>query len=282
MTGSLPLSSVAEALRVAGLLVAERGATDVAVEGVSQDSRAIESGDLFLAWAGTSHDAHDYVGSAADSGAVAAVVERPVPSAEVPQLQVSDGRAAAAVAADRVMGEPWRSLHLVAVTGTNGKTTTATLARHLLQRRKDAAAVGTLGVLGPTGKPRPGTEGLTTPGPVQVSEWLRRLVDEEVEAVVFEASSHALEQRRLDGVRFRTAVFTNLTQDHLDYHGSWDAYFGAKSRLLGLVSPGGTVVANGGVPDWEVLPVGALDRITYGFGEGPDLRATDVSLDVGG
>ncbi|MDX1568016.1 MAG: UDP-N-acetylmuramoyl-L-alanyl-D-glutamate--2,6-diaminopimelate ligase [Longimicrobiales bacterium] len=282
MTPPLRLSAVAEALRVAGLLVAERGSMDVEVEGVSQDSRAVDPGDLFLAWAGTHHDAHDYVESAAESGAVAAVVERPVPSAPVPQLQVSDGRSAAALAADRLMGEPWRSLHLVAVTGTNGKTTTATLARHLLQQRMDAGAVGTLGVLGPNGKTRPGSEGLTTPGPVQVSEWLRKLVDEDVEAVVFEASSHALEQRRLDGVRFRTAVFTNLTRDHLDYHGSWDAYFSAKSRLLGLVSPGGTVIVNGEVPEWEALPVGELDRISYGFGEDRDLRAADVSLDAGG
>ncbi len=142
MSGSLRLSSVAEALRAAGLLVAQRGPGDVPVKGVSQDSRAVEPGDLFLAWAGTSHDAHDYVGSAVEAGAVAAVVERPLPSVTVPQLQVSDGRAAAAVAADRVMGEPWRSLHLVAVTGTNGKTTTATLARHLLQRDGDAARRG--------------------------------------------------------------------------------------------------------------------------------------------
>lgn len=280
MSAPLRLSSVAEALRVAGLLVAERGGTKVDVEGVSQDSRSVESGDLFLAWVGTDHDAHDYVASAAGAGAAAAVVERPVSDVELPQLQVSDGRAAAAVAADRVLGEPWRNLHLVAVTGTNGKTTTATLARHLLQGMGDAAAVGTLGVLDPSGSPRAGTEGLTTPGPVQVSEWLRELVDEGVEAVVFEASSHALEQRRLDGVRFDVAVFTNVSRDHLDYHGTWDAYLAAKSRLPGLVTPGGTLVVNGDVPDWEILPTGTLERITYGLKPGVDLRALDPEADA--
>lgn len=282
MAAPLRLSSVAEALRVAGLLSAERGGTHVEVQGVSQDSRTVEPGDLFLAWVGTHHDAHDYVASAAESGAAAAVVERPLSDVELPQLQVSDGRAAAAIAADRVLGEPWRNLHLVGVTGTNGKTTTATLTRHLLQERRDAAAVGTLGVLGPSGSPRPGTEGLTTPGPVQVSEWLRELVDEGVEAVVFEASSHALEQRRLDGVRFDVAVFTNLSRDHLDYHQTWDAYLTAKSRLSGLVAPGGSLVVNGDVPDWETLPAGALERVTYGLEPGVDLRAVDPEADATG
>lgn len=273
----LRLSAVAEALRIAGLLVAVRAMDDVLVEGVSQDSRSTEAGDLFLAWKGTAHDAHEFVVDAVRSGAVAAVVERFVPEAGVPQLRVTDGRTAGAVAAHRVMGRPGRRLHLVGVTGTNGKTTTTVLARHLLQRLRPTAAVGTLGLLDPSGDVRPGTEGLTTPGPVQVARWLRTLAEEGVEAVVVEASSHALEQRRLDGLRFATAVFTNLTRDHLDYHESQEAYFAAKARLLALTEPEGTAVVHAGVEAWEELPIGRLRRLRYSTGGEPaDLRALDV------
>lgn len=280
---AMPLSSVAEALRAAGLLVAELGTTEVTVAGVSQDSREVEEGDLFLAWSGTAHDAHDFVTEAARAGAVAAVVERPVAGVDIPQLRVSDGRAAGAVAAHRVLGEPWRRLRLVGVTGTNGKTTTTLLARHLLQRETPSAAVGTLGLVDPSGEVRPGTEDLTTPGPVRLARWLRQLADEGIGAVVVEASSHALEQRRLDGLRFETAVFTNLSRDHLDYHADREAYFAAKARLLGLVSAGGAAVVNRDVPDWERLPVGRLRRIGYALAEeGAGLRARDLELDPGG
>lgn len=285
MTASSPIrfSAVAEELRSAGLLVAVRGREDVAVEGVSQDSRSVGPGDLFLAWVGTAHDAHDFVADAADAGAVAAVVERFVPDAAVPQLRVVDGRAAAALVADRVLGRPGRRLQLVGVTGTNGKTTTTVLARHLLQRSRPAAAVGTLGLLEPSGDVRAGTEGLTTPGPVRIARWMRSLVDEGVEAVVVEASSHALEQRRLDGLRFATAVYTNLTRDHLDYHESEEAYFAAKARLLGLVREEGAVVVHAGVEAWEELPVGRLRTVRYTAGDEPaDLRARDVEPGVDG
>ena len=279
---AVPLSVVAETLRSAGLLMAVKAMEEIDVEGVCQDSRTVEPGDLFLAWSGTEHDAHDFVVDAVDGGAVAAVVERHVPGAGVPQLVVSDGRSGGAIAADRVLGEPWRRLHLVGVTGTNGKTTTTVLTRHLLQGTMEAAAVGTLGLVEPTGEIRPGSEELTTPGPVRLGGWLRELADEEVEAVALEASSHALEQKRLDGLRFETAVFTNLSQDHLDYHESPEAYFRAKARLLGLVRPDGTVVVNRDVEEWEELPTGRLRILGYGLGEEADLRAVDVDLDAGG
>ncbi|HKJ01749.1 MAG TPA: Mur ligase domain-containing protein, partial [Longimicrobiales bacterium] len=120
----LNLDAVSEVLRSAGLLLESRGSGDVAVLGVCQDSRMVEDGDLFLAWRGTAVDAHDFVADAAGRGAVAAVVERVV-DAPVPQLVVSDGRAAAGRAAHLVLGSPSDSLFLVGVTGTNGKTTTA-------------------------------------------------------------------------------------------------------------------------------------------------------------
>lgn len=232
-------------------------ASDVRVTGVSQDSRITRPGDLFVAWAGTEFDAHGFLADAVARGAVAAVVERSVPGVEVPQVVVRDGRRAAALLSDALAGSPWRELALVAVTGTNGKTTTALLVRHLLGALGPAASVGTLGLVDTDGSVRPGTEGLTTPGPVQLATWLRVMADEGVRTVSMEASSHALEQHRLDGVRFRVAAFTNLTQDHLDYHGTMEAYRSAKLRLVELLAPGGALVVNASEAAWAGMPTGS-------------------------
>ncbi|MDP2955791.1 MAG: UDP-N-acetylmuramoyl-L-alanyl-D-glutamate--2,6-diaminopimelate ligase [Longimicrobiales bacterium] len=277
---SLTLDAVGEVLRSAGLLREQRGPGDVAVLGVCQDSRSVRPGDLFLAWKGTSEDAHDHVAAAARAGAVAAVVERPV-DAPVPQLVVSDGRSAGAIAAQTVFGNPSHEVFLVGVTGTNGKTTTAVLIRHLLAARGKAAAVGTLGLVDADGV-RPGTEGLTTPGPVQLASWLRQLADEGVASVALEASSHALEQRRLEGVRFAAGVFTNLTQDHLDYHPDLEAYFAAKARLVSLVKADGWLLVNRDDPAWDALDVAGRHVRTFAVDSAADLRAEDVALDAGG
>lgn len=274
----LSLSRVADALRAGGLLLRTRGASDVEIRGVAQDSRLLERGDLFLAWVGVDHDAHHFVAEAARRGAAAAVVEREVPDADLPQIVVADGRLAGALVADLVLGSPWKALFLAGVTGTNGKTTTTLLIRHLLSRRYPAAAIGTLGLVGPDGRIRPETEGLTTPGPVQLSGWLRGLVDEGVRGVVLEASSHALQQRRLDGARFDVAVFTNLSHDHLDYHPSWSEYFRSKARLLDLLKPDGVAVVNADDPAWRALPDEGGKRIGWGFNENADVRGTDVEL----
>ena len=267
------LASVAKVLRTAGLVDELHGQEDVAVSGVTQDSRAAKTGDLFLAWCGSEWDAHDFVASAARAGAVAAVVERLVPEAEIPQLRVSDGRRAAALAADTVLGSPWKDLFTVGITGTNGKTTTALITRHLLGRIGPAAAVGTLGLVEADGAVRPGTEGLTTPGPVQLTEWLGGLAEEGVDSVTVEASSHALEQKRLDGTRFDAAVFTNLSQDHLDYHPDMASYLGAKCLLLDLVKEDGVTVVNADEDHWRSLPLEGRRTLTYGVDGPADLRA---------
>jgi len=280
MSESVTLRAVGDVLRSAGLLQETRGPEDLAVSGVCQDSRRAEPGDLFLAWRGTAVDAHDFVPQAVAAGAVAAVVEHPV-EVDVPQLVVRDGRRAAALAAEVVAGSPGRSLRTIGVTGTNGKTTTAVLVRHLLSPDMRAAAIGTLGVLDDDGV-RPGTDGLTTPGPVQLSTWLRELVDEGTRAVVMEASSHALEQHRMDGVRFDVAIFTNLTQDHLDYHRDLEGYRRAKAMLVDLVVPDGTVVVNAADPAWAALEVGGRTRVSYGIDAEADCVASEVALGPAG
>jgi len=270
------LRAVKEVLRTADLLTEVCGPEDIVVRGVSQDSRTTEADELFLAWKGTERDAHDYVAGAVSRGASAAVVERPV-DVNVPQLVVRDGRRAAALAAHVVLGSPSHGMTLVGVTGTNGKTTTSLLVRHLVAPERTAAVIGTLGLL-EVGGVRPGTEGLTTPGPVQLTEWLRDLADARYEAVVVEASSHALEQHRLDGIAFDIAVFTNLTQDHLDYHGDMAAYRAAKLGLVDLVSGEGTLVVNADDDAWQALESGGRRVVTYALQSTADVTARDIQL----
>jgi UDP-N-acetylmuramoyl-L-alanyl-D-glutamate--2,6-diaminopimelate ligase len=270
------LDAVGDVLRSADLLVETLHPGDVDVRGVCQDSRLARAGDLFLAWKGTASDAHDFVADAVRHGAVASVVERPV-SVDVAQLVVRDGRRAAALAADFVMGSPSAELLAVGVTGTNGKTTTSMLIRHLLDSTIPTAVIGTLGLVDRDGV-REGTSALTTPGPVQVAVWLRELVDGGVGAVVMEASSHAIEQRRLDGVRFDIAVYTNLTQDHLDYHGDLRGYRAAKARLVELVKPAGTVVVNRDEPAWDDLDVDGRTLRSYAVDAEADVRASALEL----
>jgi UDP-N-acetylmuramoyl-L-alanyl-D-glutamate--2,6-diaminopimelate ligase len=167
------------------------------------------------------------------------------------------------------------------VTGTNGKTTTTLILRHVLLELGPAATVGTLGLVEPDGSVRPGTEGLTTPGPVQLATWLRSLVDGGVRSLTMEASSHALAQRRLDALRVDVAVFTNLTQDHLDYHKDLDDYFSAKARLVDLLSEAGTVVLNAGDPAWRRLPAHRR-RVTFGVEMEADVVADELELGARG
>jgi UDP-N-acetylmuramoyl-L-alanyl-D-glutamate--2,6-diaminopimelate ligase len=282
------LAAVRRSLEEAGVRTELRGSGDVPVLGVSQDSRTVREGDLFLAWRGVRHDAHDHLEDVLGSGAAAALVERFV-DLPLPQVKVEDGRRAAALVAQMMAGSPSRSLRIAAVTGTNGKTTTVLLTRHLLGHQGSCAAIGTLGLTGPDGKVVPGTEGLTTPGPVRLATLFRELADHGVTMVTMEASSHALDQRRLDGVEFEVAVFTNFTQDHLDYHLNLESYHSAKARLITLLREGGTVVLNGSDPAWSSLPaftgrllVTSLEGATIHEapphdGERlPDLVATDV------
>ena len=271
------LQAVEDVLRSADLLVETDGPRDLALGGVAQDSRLVEAGDLFLAWKGTGTDAHDFVPMALDRGAAAAVVERRVAVA-LPQVVVTNGRRAAALAADVVMGSPSLEMLTVGVTGTNGKTTTSLLVRHLLEPDFYTAVVGTLGLVDRDGV-RPGTEGLTTPGPVQVAVWLRDLADGGTGAVVLEASSHALEQHRLDGVAFDIVVFTNLSQEHLDYHQDMGGYRLAKTRLVELVEPAGTVIVNRDDSAWDSLDVGGRPLRTFALDADADLTASNIEGD---
>lgn len=179
-------------------------------------------------------------------------------------------------------GYPALSLRTIAVTGTNGKTTTVNILRALLDLPvAPAASIGTLGVLvGMEGRLIPGGLGLTTPGPDELQRVLRELVDAGIRSVAMEVSSHALDQHRVHGVTFDAAVFTNFTRDHLDYHGTMEDYFAAKAKLIGYIKGSGAAIVNADQPEWQALPM-APRLLTYGLHSG-DVRAEDIAFDATG
>ena len=275
------VSVLLDALRDAGLLVSSAPDLPPAVTDVIDDSRGVTPGSAFLAVRGAAQDGHAWLPAAKASGAALALVEdvQAAVAAGLPAIVVRDGRRAAAVAAAAFHGWPARELTLVGVTGTNGKTTTVGLLRHLLDSpERPAASIGTLGVLlGSEGHSMPGGSGLTTPGPVELQRLLRELVDRGVRTVTMEVSSHSLDQRRVDGLSFAAAVFTNLTRDHLDYHGTMEAYRAAKLRLVGLLARDGVALFNADDPSWRGV-TNAPTSWTFGTESGADISARDVTF----
>ncbi|MGH7548980.1 MAG: UDP-N-acetylmuramoyl-L-alanyl-D-glutamate--2,6-diaminopimelate ligase [Gemmatimonadales bacterium] len=275
------LPEVVTALEQAGLLVQT---PDLhawpEITGLSADSRTIVPGMLYCAVRGSVQDGHEYVGAAAQRGAVAALVEREQPT-ELPQILVRDGRRAAAVAAEAWYGKPAEHLNLVGVTGTNGKTTSVALARHVLSALEPMGSIGTLGAFDPAGRPVPGEAGsLTTPGPIDLQATLAALVERGARGAAMEVSSHSLDQGRVDGLAFRAAIFTNFTRDHLDYHKTMEDYFKSKAKLVLQLVPGGLEVVNADDPAWQRLRK-QHRRVTFGE-HGGEVRASRVALDGSG
>jgi UDP-N-acetylmuramoyl-L-alanyl-D-glutamate--2,6-diaminopimelate ligase len=270
------VATIVEALSRAGLLRGTEGTFPQTIDAITADSRAVSANALFLAVRGAERDGHEYLERAASGGAVLAVVDDPSRT-WLPSLVVTDTRRAAAIAAAAFYGEPAKQLKLVGVTGTNGKTTTVGMLRHLLDEPEArCASIGTLGVLiGSEGTPLDGGSGLTTPGPVELQRLLRALHDMGVRTVAMETSSHALHQGRLEGLRFEAAIFTNLTRDHLDYHLTMESYLAAKALLIPLIEEGGTAVINADDTAWALLPP-APRTITFGLNGRADVRAVDV------
>ena len=272
-------SMLLDALKRADLLVSAPHGEPGTLAGLTADSRSAEPGSVYVAIRGSQADGHRLVAAAAARGAAAAVVEAPQ-EAPIPQAVVRDGRRAAVVLARAWYGDPAARLTLAGITGTNGKTTTTALVRHLLNEGGTAGSIGTLGAFDGAGDAVESTAGnLTTPGPVDLQATFAALAARGVETVAMEASSHSLDQGRLDGLSFAAAVFTNLTRDHLDYHGTMDAYLAAKLRLLGLLSLDGAAVVNLDDTAWRAVPPGAR-RITFGTDPAADVRAVEVRLEA--
>lgn len=284
VVAAVPVARIVDALGRAGLLAETRGDLPTSVQGIADDSRQVAAGTLFVAVRGSRQDGHLFLPDAERRGAALALVEDPA-ATTLPALVVRDGRRAAAVAAAAFHDDPASRLSLVGVTGTNGKTTTVGMLRHLLDGPDHrAASIGTLGVLaGSLGEAVPGGAGLTTPGPVELQRVLRTLVDAGVRAVAMEVSSHALDQRRVEGVAFDAVVFTNLTRDHLDYHGTMEAYLAAKARLLDHVAVDGTAVINADDPAWGALvPRGRARTYSARGAPAADVAAEGSAFDAAG
>jgi UDP-N-acetylmuramoyl-L-alanyl-D-glutamate--2,6-diaminopimelate ligase len=253
------------------------GAPEVEVSGLAYSSSSVTPGTLFFCVPGLKVDGHDFAPDAVERGAVALVVQRPL-GLGVPEVVVDDVRAAMGPAAARFHGDPTAELDVIGVTGTNGKTTTAFLTRSLLEK----AGVQT-GLLGTVVSVVAGVEEpveRTTPEGIDLQRIFRRMLDGGDRACVMEVSSHALHMHRADGIHFAVRVFTNLTQDHLDYHGSMEAYYEAKKLLF--TRPGGASIVNVDDPYGRRL-AGEIDQpTTFAIDHDADFRARDVTFDVNG
>ncbi|MFM2140474.1 MAG: hypothetical protein RLZZ25_739 [Gemmatimonadota bacterium] len=283
MTPAGMVERIRAALERAGQLVAVRGVLPSGITGITDDSRAVVAGGCFVAVRGSARDGHAFLAAVEAAGAGLVLVEEAV-ACTVPALVVRESRIAAAVAAAAFYGDPAAQLRLVGVTGTNGKTTTVHILRHLLDAPAGtAASIGTIGVrIGSEGRPLPGGSGLTTPGPIELQRVLRALIEAGVTTVAMECSSHALHQRRMYGLAYEAAVYTNLTREHLDYHGTMEAYRDAKALLLGQLAPTGTAIINADDPMWAGLPaVPQTQRFSMRDTEAA-VRATDLHYRAGG
>jgi UDP-N-acetylmuramoyl-L-alanyl-D-glutamate--2,6-diaminopimelate ligase len=275
---AIPLETLGDAVGAA----VRRAPAPVLVTDLAYDAALVTPGALFACVPGGRADGHDFAPQAAERGAVALLVEREL-ELDLPQLVVSDARLGMALAADVFFGRPTRELEVAGVTGTNGKTTTAFLLYSIL-----AAAGRRPGLLGTVemrvgGERRPVTR--TTPEAIDLQRTFRELLDAGDRSCAMEASSHASELKRLVGTRFRALVFTNLSQDHLDFHGTLEAYFEAKRRLFTEPDVDGNrppATVNVGDPHGRRLAVElralGAPLLTFGLVDEADVRPEELEL----
>jgi UDP-N-acetylmuramoyl-L-alanyl-D-glutamate--2,6-diaminopimelate ligase len=277
-----------------GAIVPATGAP-VEIAGLAYDSRAVGPGTLFFCVPGLRSDGHDFAPAAVRAGAVALVVERHL-GLDVPEVRVASTRTAMGPLAARFYEDPTATLEVVGVTGTNGKTTTAFLVRALLQAAgRPCGLLGTVASIVAQRELPPGRSSLgstpasssdaispsasqrTTPEAIDLQGALRAMLDGGDRACAMEVSSHALQLGRTDGVRFAAAIFTNLTQDHLDFHDTMEDYFQAKRRLFVPVAPGVSVINNDD-PHGRRLAAELPDAVTFAIDRDADYRARDVRV----
>jgi UDP-N-acetylmuramoyl-L-alanyl-D-glutamate--2,6-diaminopimelate ligase len=254
-----------------------QGIANVEIGGVCEDSRAAERGDLFIARAGKKTEGAKFIGQAMERGAAAVVTAQKDPDCPLPQIVVADPGAMVSAIAHIFYGRPSRKIRVVGITGTNGKTTTAYLVRHILNKIDHRCGmIGT--VQTDDGKVcREAT--LTTPGAIDVVKLIAAMRDNGCRACAMEVSSHALDQGRVAGVHFAGAAFTNLTQDHLDYHLDMDRYGAAKAKLFETLDENAVAVLNADDPWSDRMAANCQARqVGFGFGPRADYRARDFGL----
>ncbi len=301
---AFPLGELVERLAAAGLLAGARldgraiGPAALAalrIRAVTDDSRNVRPDGLFVAVPGAHVDGHEFVGRAALAGAAAAIVERPV-DVDIPQLVVGRSQAALAEAAAWRFGDPSHALGVVGITGTDGKTTTSFLAVAGLEAAGlSTGLIGTVDTKVGASRER-NAEHMTTPGAVDVQRAVRAMVDAGNRAAVIETTSHGLAAERVRGIAYDAAILTNLTHEHLEFHGTWEAYRDAKLSLFERLAVSGRNPVKAGL-DWpKVAIVNADDPsagafigvaqeagariVTYGTDPAADVRATRIEEDA--
>ena len=241
---------------------------------VRYDSRMVEPGDLFVAVSGFAVDGHKFIPSVMEKGAAAVICQR-IPEGDIPYIQVEDTRRCLAALGDNFYGHPTKKMTMVAVTGTNGKTTTTYLLKAILEKAR-GAKVGLIGtnqnMIGDTVVP---TE-RTTPGPFEAQELFAQMQTAGCTHVVMETSSHALYEGRTHGIRFDVGIFTNLTQDHLDFHKTMEDYCDAKAILFRNCTAGVVNADDGWTP--RLMKDATCKVLTYARDAQADLRAEDIEL----
>ncbi len=251
---------------------------DVNINSLQYNSRKVEKGDLFCCIVGTVADGHKYAKQAEQQGAAALLVERVIDDVNIPQIVVKDSRKAMALAASEFYGNPSKEMTMVGITGTNGKTSTTYMLKAIAEAAgKKVGLIGTIRNM--IGDEIIDTE-RTTPESVDLHRILRLMKDEGVDIVVMEVSSHSLDQKRVYGIEFDVAEFTNLTQDHLDYHKTFERYLAAK-KLLFKVCKAAVInkddVNAGAISEGLEVPI-----MTFGVCEKSNVYATEIEITTSG
>ena len=257
---------------------------DLNVTGIATDNRRVQPGDLFVCIKGYTADGHSFAKQAEEAGAVAIVCEHTIENIGIPQIIVADTKVELPRLAHLIFNKPTEKLNLFGLTGTNGKTTTAYILEHLL-----GGFEGHVGYIGTNGiryndvfiEPKN-----TTPEPLSLQQTFNQMVDEGVKNVAIEVSSHALELHRVDYCRFKVALFTNLTPEHLDFHPTMDEYFEAKYKLFTMLTPDGYAIVNLD-DEYGVRLVNRIRAVhqrvyTYGIDTDADFKAMNVTMTTSG
>lgn len=263
------------------------GDSDKNILGIHNDSRKIKEGFLFVCTKGAKEDGHQYIAQAIQNGAVAVLIsdEQQQYAADVTYIKVTDTAKAASIVVDKFYDSPSRKLNLIGVTGTNGKTTTTNLIEYLLQYKKyRTGLIGTTEIHYPNFREE---SSLTTPLCYELQQHLFNMVNEKVDYVAMEVSSHSLHLGRVHGCEYKIAVFTNLTQDHLDYHKTMEAYGDAKGLLFSQLGnsydkPKFAILNSDDPWSERYKHATSAQVITYGIENQADITASNIMIDVSG
>ena len=264
------------------------GSLDIDITGVVSDNRNVEPGNAFVCYQGIHVDSHDFIQDALQKGVAAVIGEKPITAIEtqgkpITYLQVRCGRQAMSLIAANWHGNPAKRLKLIGITGTNGKTSTAHLIHAIFKASgQKTALIGTVGhqYTNAQGEEETFPASLTTPDAFALHALFKQFTEENVASVTMETSSQGLALQRLAGLTFNTAVFTNFTQDHLDYHQTMEAYLKAKLMLFKQLDKEGVAILNSDSPVSARIAHACADvqLLTYGLGEKADLHAEDINF----